>query len=77
MKAFNKFRSPPKANLFTPQNDFAHGKFYAVNVPEMAQYTGSQPLLIEQTFGILPSQVTYLPSPSTSISIQLYVSANC
>ena len=44
-------RAPPKANMFTPENDFAHGKFYSVNVPEMAEYTGSQPLLIEQTFG--------------------------
>jgi hypothetical protein len=38
--------------MFTPENDFEHGKFYTVNVPEMAEYTGSQPLLIEQTFGI-------------------------
>ena len=48
-------RAPPKANMFTPENDFAHGKFYSVNVPEMAEYTGSQPLLVEQTFGILPN----------------------
>jgi surfeit locus 1 family protein len=45
-------RAPPKANVFTPENDFAHGKFYYVNVPQMAEYTASQPLLIEQTFGI-------------------------
>jgi cytochrome oxidase assembly protein ShyY1 len=38
--------------MFTPENDFAHGKFYSVNVPEMAEYTASQPLLVEQTFGI-------------------------
>lgn len=44
-------RSPPKGNIFTPKNDFAHGKFYSINVPEMAEYTGSQPLLVEQTFG--------------------------
>ena len=41
--------------MFTPENDFAHGKFYYVNVPEMAEYTGSQPLLVEQTFGISPA----------------------
>ena len=44
-------RAPPKPNLFTPTNDFAHGKFYSVNVPEMAAYTGTQSLLIEETFG--------------------------
>ena len=47
----NIVRSPPKGNIFTPKNDFAHGKFYSINVPEMAEYTGSQPLLVEQTFG--------------------------
>ena len=44
-------RAPPGGNVFTPRNDFAHGKFYSVNVKEMADWTGSQPLLIEQTFG--------------------------
>jgi cytochrome oxidase assembly protein ShyY1 len=47
-------RAPTGTSLFTPKNNFAHGKFYSVNVPEMAEYTGSQPLLIEQTFGIIP-----------------------
>jgi cytochrome oxidase assembly protein ShyY1 len=42
--------------MFTPENDFARGRFYSVNVPEMAEYTGAQPLLIEQTFGTLRSQ---------------------
>ena len=41
--------------MFTPENDFEHGKFYYVNVPEMAEYTGTQPLLVEQTFGTPPS----------------------
>jgi surfeit locus 1 family protein len=45
-------RAPPAKNIFTPQNDFARGKFYWINVPEMAEYTGAQPLLIEQTFGM-------------------------
>jgi hypothetical protein len=45
-------RAPPKANMFTPKNEFEHGKFYSVNVPEMAEYTGAQPLLVEQTFGM-------------------------
>jgi hypothetical protein len=50
-------RAPPGANLFTPMNDIVHGKFYSVNVKEMAEWTGSQPLLIEQTFGPPP----YIP----------------
>lgn len=54
-------RAPTGGNLFTPKNDFAHGRFYSVNVPEMAEYTGSQPLLIEQTFGTIPR-----PPPTTS-----------
>jgi surfeit locus 1 family protein len=54
-------RAPPGGNVFTPRNDFAHGKFYSVNVKEMAEWTGSQPLLIEQTFG--PPHPTHLPSP--------------
>ena len=37
--------------MFTPANDFENGRFYSVNVDEMAEYTGTQPLLIEQTFG--------------------------
>jgi surfeit locus 1 family protein len=55
-------RAPPGGNVFTPRNDFAHGKFYSVNVKEMAEWTGSQPLLIEQTFGAsyLASPVVYL-----------------
>jgi hypothetical protein len=51
-------RSPPKSNIFTPENDFGHGKFYYVNVPQMAEYTGSEPLLIEQTFGTISISLT-------------------
>jgi len=54
-------RTPPGANVFTPKNDFAHGKFYSVNVKDMAEWTGSQPLLIEQTFGPLPLNRVPLP----------------
>ena len=46
-------------NIFTPKNDFAHGRFYSVNVPEMAEYTGAQPILIEQTFGTSLSKYWY------------------
>ena len=56
-------RAPPGGNVFTPRNDFAHGRFYSVNVKEMAEWTGSQPLLIEQTFG--PS----FPSPRSIVLI--------
>ena len=62
-------RAPTGASLFIPKNDFAHGKFYSVNVPEMAEYTGSQPLLIEQTFGIIPlplvGMVLFVIEPTT------------
>jgi len=37
--------------MFTPQNDFERGKFYWVNLPEMAEYTGTLPILVEETYG--------------------------
>jgi cytochrome oxidase assembly protein ShyY1 len=46
-----KVRSPPDKHWFLPKNDFEHGKFSYIDVPEMAAYTGSQSLLVEQTFG--------------------------
>lgn len=51
-------RAPPGKNIFTPSNDFARGKFYYVNVPEMAEYTGTEPFLVEQTFGMSPTCLT-------------------
>jgi hypothetical protein len=44
-------RSAPKKGLFSPKNDFEYGKFYYIDVPEMAAYTGSEPVLVDQTFG--------------------------
>lgn len=42
-------REPWKKNMFTPDNDPANGKFYFPDVAEMASWTGSQPVWIEET----------------------------
>ena len=47
-------RPPSKKGWFLPKNDFERGRFYSVDVPEMATSTGCEPLLVEQTFGPLP-----------------------
>lgn len=42
-------REPWKKNMFTPDNDVAHGKFYFPDVKQMAEYSGSEPVWIEET----------------------------
>lgn len=42
-------REPFKKNMFTPENQPERGKFYFPDVVQMAQLTGSQPVLIEET----------------------------
>ena len=42
-------REPWKRNMFTPLNKPAEGKFYFPDVEEMAQFTGSQPVWVEET----------------------------
>jgi surfeit locus 1 family protein len=42
-------REPWKKNMFTPDNKPAEGKFYFPDVYEMAAYTNSQPVWVEET----------------------------
>ncbi|OJJ43423.1 hypothetical protein ASPZODRAFT_74468 [Penicilliopsis zonata CBS 506.65] len=42
-------REPWKKNMFTPDNKPEEGKFYFPDVYQMAEYTGSQPVWIEET----------------------------
>jgi surfeit locus 1 family protein len=44
-------REPWKKNMFTPDNQPELGKFYFPDVDQMAKYTGSQPVWIEETMG--------------------------
>lgn len=42
-------REPWKKNMFTPDNDPKNGKFYFPDVLQMAEFSGSQPVWIEET----------------------------
>ncbi|RMJ22760.1 COX1 assembly protein [Aspergillus sp. HF37] len=42
-------REPLKKNMFTPDNKPEEGKFYFPDVKQMAEFTGSEPVWIEQT----------------------------
>lgn len=42
-------REPFKKNMFTPDNKPEKGEFYFPDVKEMAEFAGSQPVLIEET----------------------------
>lgn len=44
-------REPIKKNYFTPDNRPDKGEFYFPDVQQMAELTGSQPVLIEETMG--------------------------
>ena len=44
-------REPWKKNMFTPDNKPEQGIFYFPDVSQMAEFTGSQPIWIEQTMG--------------------------
>ena len=44
-------REPWKKNMFTPDNKPEEGKFYFPDVKQMAEWTGSQPVWIEQIMG--------------------------
>lgn len=46
-------REPWKKNMFTPENKPEEGKFYFPDINQMAELTGSQPVLIEQIMGKL------------------------
>ena len=45
-------RDPVKKNYFTPENRPDKGEFYFPDIEQMAQLTGSQPVLIEETMGV-------------------------
>lgn len=45
-------REPVKKNYFTPENRPDKGEFYFPDVVQMAELTGSQPVLIEETMGM-------------------------
>jgi surfeit locus 1 family protein len=42
-------RIPPKGNMFTPKNEPDKGKWFFPSVEEMAQYSGSQAVWVEET----------------------------
>ncbi|KAF2265397.1 SURF-family protein Shy1 [Lojkania enalia] len=42
-------RLPPKGNMFTPTNHPEKGQWFFPDVQQMAEYTGSQPVWVEET----------------------------
>ena len=48
-------REPWKKNMFTPDNHPELGQFYFPDVDQMAKFTGSDPIWIEETMGLLNS----------------------
>ena len=42
-------RAPPKGNMFTPVNHPEKGEWLFPNVEQMAKFTGSQPVWVEET----------------------------
>lgn len=46
-------REPWRKNLFTPDNKPELGEFYFPDVEQMAEFTGSEPVWIEETMGTL------------------------
>lgn len=47
-------RVPPKGNMFTPRNRPEEGKWFFPDVREMAAWTGSQPVWVEETMSEFP-----------------------
>ena len=45
-------REPWKKNMFTPDNKPELGQFYFPDVAQMAKFSGSDPVWIEETMGI-------------------------
>lgn len=54
-------REPWKKNLFTPGNKPELGEFYFPDVEQMAKYTGSDPVWVEETMGKV-HMAAYIPS---------------
>ena len=53
-------REPWKKNMFTPDNKPELGEFYFPDVEQMAKFTGSAPVWIEETMGMAHT-VAYSP----------------
>jgi surfeit locus 1 family protein len=53
-------RIPPKGNMFTPKNEPEKGKWFFPSVGEMAEYTGSQRVWVEETMSKLHETIWYL-----------------
>ena len=51
-------REPWKKNMFTPDNHPELGQFYFPDVEQMAKFTGSDPVWIEETMGSLMSHAS-------------------
>ncbi|KAF2856531.1 SURF1-domain-containing protein [Plenodomus tracheiphilus IPT5] len=49
-------RIPPKGNMFTPRNEPEKGKWFSPSVEEMAEWSGSQPVWVEET--MIPDLLT-------------------
>ena len=45
-------REPWKRNIFTPDNHPELGQFYFPDVEQMAKFTGSDPVWVEETMGV-------------------------
>lgn len=54
-------REPWKKNLFTPGNKPELGEFYFPDVEQMASFTGSDPVWVEETMG-MPHMVAHTSS---------------
>lgn len=48
-------RTPPKGNMFTPRNIPEEGRWFFPNVQEMAEWTGSQAVWVEETMSEWPT----------------------
>ncbi len=46
-------RMPPNGNMFTPKNEPENGKWFFPSVEEMAKWSGSQPVWVEETMSKL------------------------
>lgn len=71
-------REPWKKNMFTPDNRPDKGEFYFPDVVQMAQLTGSQPIWVEQTMGMVfclaVRKITKLTLPLQSRTCSRYTS---
>ena len=54
-------REPWKKNMFTPDNKPELGEFYFPDVEQMAKFTGSDPIWVEETMGMLCKVLALYP----------------